>query len=131
METTVSSSSSDTSFEAFAPPSVIAAKGGAMARVLEQAALAAAGEAKVLITGESGAGKDLVAREIHSRSRRASRPFVAINCAGLTETLLESELFGHVKGSFTGALRDNPGRLKLANHGTLFLDEVGDMSVRM
>ena len=102
-----------------------------MARALQQAALAAAGDAKVLITGESGVGKDLVAREIQANSYRASRAFVTINCAGLVETLLESELFGHTKGSFTGAFRDYPGRLQLANHGTLFLDEVGDMSLRM
>jgi transcriptional regulator with PAS, ATPase and Fis domain len=91
----------------------------------------ATGDAKVLITGESGVGKDLIAREIHGRSTRASRPFIAVNCAGLTETLLESELFGHVKGSFTGAYRDKPGKLQLANKGTLFLDEVGEMSLRM
>jgi DNA-binding NtrC family response regulator len=102
-----------------------------MKQVLATAVLAAAGDAKVLITGESGVGKDLLAREIHARSRRAQRRFIAINCAGLTETLLESELFGHVKGSFTGAYRDKVGQLLLADHGTLFLDEVGDMSLRM
>jgi len=91
----------------------------------------ATGEAKVLITGESGVGKDLIAREIHARSSRAPRAYIAVNCAGLTETLLESELFGHVKGSFTGAYRDKPGKLQLAHRGTLFLDEVGEMSLRM
>ena len=99
--------------------------------VLRLSHRAAHGDAKVLITGESGVGKDLIAREIHAHSQRASGPFVAVNCAGLTETLLESELFGHVKGSFTGAYRDKLGKLELANGGTLFLDEVGEMSLRM
>src|SRR4029078_8212012 len=87
-------------------------------------------DAKVLITGESGVGKDLIAREIHARSVRAPRSYIAVNCAGLTEPLLESELFGHVKGSLTGAYRDKPGKLQLAHRGTLFLDEVGEMSLR-
>jgi len=86
---------------------------------------------KILITGESGVGKDVLARHIHARSNRAQQPMVSINCAGLTDSLLESELFGHTKGSFTGAFRDKLGRLQLAHHGTLFLDEVGDMSLRM
>src|SRR5262245_59057637 len=77
-----------------------------MSEVLRLAERAALGEAKVLITGESGVGKDIVAREIHAHSLRSRGPYVAVNCAGLTETLLESELFGHVKGSFTGAYRD-------------------------
>src|SRR5687767_6468137 len=96
--------------------------------VVDKAALS---DGKVLITGESGVGKDLMAQRIHVRSARASHPFVAVNCAGLTESLLESELFGHVRGSFTGAYRDKPGKLQAAHRGTVFLDEVGEMSLRM
>jgi two-component system response regulator AtoC len=110
---------------------VIIAASPAMLEVLAIARRAAVGEAKVLITGESGVGKDVIARTVHLHSNRVQGPFVAVNCAGLTETLLESELFGHVKGSFTGAYRDKPGKLQLAHRGTLFLDEVGEMSLRM
>ena len=102
-----------------------------LSEVIRLAHRAAHGDAKVLITGESGVGKDLLAREMHERSARAGGPFVAVNCAGLSETLLESELFGHAKGSFTGAYRDKVGKLQLADRGTLFLDEVGEMSLRM
>ena len=102
-----------------------------MTELLAMAERAAESPAKVLITGESGVGKDVVARYIHSCSSRRQAPFVAVNCAGVTETLLESELFGHVKGSFTGAYRDKRGKLQLAHRGTLFLDEVGDLSLRV
>jgi anaerobic nitric oxide reductase transcription regulator len=92
---------------------------------------AARTEAKVLILGETGVGKEVVAQLIHAHSPRVTRPFVAVNCSGIPETLLESELFGHVRGSFTGAYRDKPGLVRQADHGTLFLDELGEMSLRM
>ncbi len=88
-------------------------------------------DAKVLITGESGAGKEVVARQLWAQSKRANRSFVEVNCAGLPETLLESELFGHVRGSFTGAFRDKPGKLEIADDGTVFMDEIGEMTLRM
>jgi transcriptional regulator with GAF, ATPase, and Fis domain len=103
----------------------------AMITLVEAADRAALSEGKVLLTGESGVGKDLIARRIHGLSGRAGRPFVPVNCAGLTESLLESELFGHVRGSFTGAYRDKLGKLQAAHGGTVFLDEVGEMSLRM
>ena len=102
-----------------------------MARVHEDIRTAARSDAKVLIVGETGVGKEIVARLIHESGGRQSRNFVAINCAGLPDSLLESELFGHVRGSFTGAYRDKPGLAVMAHRGTLFLDELGEMSLRM
>jgi transcriptional regulator with GAF, ATPase, and Fis domain len=102
-----------------------------IAELIQEIDRIARSDAKVLVTGESGVGKELVATAIHRRSARASRALVTVNCAGLPETLLESELFGHVKGSFTGAYRDKIGKLELADGGTIFLDEIGEMTLRM
>ncbi|BAM03906.1 sigma-54-dependent transcriptional regulator [Phycisphaera mikurensis] len=96
----------------------------ALANQVEQVAPA---PLPVLVTGESGTGKELVARAIHSRSKRSGKPFVPINCAGLSESILEDELFGHVRGAFTGAEKDRQGRFEYASGGTMFLDEIGDM----
>ncbi len=102
-----------------------------MQRIIERIRKAARNKLTVLILGETGTGKDLIARAIHRCSDRARRPFKSLNCAGLSETLIESELFGHVKGSFTGAIADRKGYFAAAEGGTLFLDEIGDMPMRM
>jgi transcriptional regulator with PAS, ATPase and Fis domain len=103
----------------------------AMTDLKQEVERVARSDAKVLITGESGVGKEIVAHAIHAGGPRASMIFAPVNCAGLPETLLESELFGHVKGSFTGAYRDKPGKLETAHMGTAFLDEIGEMTLRM
>ena len=100
----------------------------AMQHVLELAARVAPIDTTVLVCGESGTGKEFIVRLIHDQSPRAAAPFVSINCAALTETLLESELFGHVRGAFTGAVRDKPGLFEVAGKGTIFLDEIGEMA---
>ncbi|MGH9317066.1 MAG: sigma-54-dependent transcriptional regulator, partial [Thermoanaerobaculia bacterium] len=110
--------------------SVLVGRSAPMQRLREEVARAAPTSATVLITGESGTGKELVAREIHKASRVASGPFVQVNCAAIPEELIESELFGHEKGSFTGAVRKQTGKFVEADGGTIFLDEVGDMSAR-
>lgn len=106
----------------------IIGKSEAMQEVFKRIGQVAETEATVLITGESGTGKELVARAIYHHSRRADRPFLAVNCAAIPEPLLESELFGHERGAFTGAVARRPGKFEAAHEGTLFLDEIGDMS---
>jgi DNA-binding NtrC family response regulator len=109
----------------------IVTTGGTMAEVLSKVARVAPSDVSVLVTGESGTGKELVARAIHGASRRARGPFVAVNAAALSPTLLESELFGHERGAFTGADRARAGRFESAGGGTLFLDEIGDLSAEV
>lgn len=105
----------------------IPARSAALAQVYEMADRAAASNINTLILGETGAGKEVMARYLHAQSSRANKPFIAINCAGLPESLIEDELFGHEKGAFTGALGPRPGLIEVADEGTLFLDEVGEM----
>ncbi len=117
--------------EAEAEPAPAPTLSGAMERVWALADRIADTDVPVLLVGESGVGKDVVARRIHATSRRASRPFVKINCAALPAELLESELFGHDKGAFTGAHAEKPGKFELADQGTIFLDEIGEMDPRL
>ena len=112
-------------------PNGIIGHGPALRKVLEQVAIVAPTPATVLIEGESGTGKELVARAIHDRSPRRQRPFIGVNCASIPRELFESEFFGHVKGAFTGALRDRAGRFQAAAGGTLFLDEVGELPLEL
>ena len=109
----------------------IISRSQAMAEVLAEAKLVAVSDASVLIRGESGTGKELLARAIHRASRRAKGPFIAVNCGAIPEQLLESELFGHEKGSFTGAVSSRDGLVQAADGGTLFLDEIGDMALHL
>lgn len=111
-------------------PSLLIGNSEAMRKLTQLSDEVARSEVTVLIEGESGTGKEIVARSIHLKSPRAAKPFVSVNCAALPEQLLEAELFGHVKGAFTGAVADKPGGFQLADGGTLFLDEIGDLSAK-
>ena len=104
-------------------------QGKAHKRLVEEIKLVGGSDLTVLITGETGVGKELVAQAIHAASPRAEKPIISLNCAALPDTLVESELFGHVRGAFTGAVNDRRGKFELANGGTLFLDEVGELSL--
>ena len=103
---------------------------GTMGQLREQIAMAAPTNGRVLVFGENGTGKELVARTVHALSRRHAGPFIEVNCAAIPEELIESELFGHVRGAFTNAVSDRRGKFEAADGGTIFLDEIGDMSLK-
>src|ERR1700728_4621726 len=105
----------------------IVGESAALKAVLEEVRLVAPTDSTVLILGETGTGKELIARAIHAKSKRSTRPFIRVNCAAIPPSLIASELFGHEKGAFTGALQRRLGRFEAANHGTIFLDEIGEM----
>jgi NtrC-family two-component system response regulator AlgB len=113
------------------PPALLESRDASMARALSTARQAAASDASILLLGESGTGKNVLARAIHAWSPRSEQPFVTIACTTLGENLLESELFGHVKGAFTGAWKDKPGRLEAAGGGSVFLDEIGELPLAL
>jgi two-component system, NtrC family, response regulator AtoC len=117
--------------DAFEEQKTVIGRSPAMVEVFKLVARVAPTKSTVLILGESGTGKEVIARSIHQHSSRAQRPFVAVDCGALTETLLESELFGHTRGAFTGAVSDKKGVFQLADGGTCFLDEIGDISANM
>jgi transcriptional regulator with GAF, ATPase, and Fis domain len=117
--------------EPFSPDSVVVGTSARMRGVFDFVRVIANGESTVLITGESGTGKELIANLIHHSSARRHRPFVAVSCAILSETLIESELFGHERGAFTNAIKERPGRFELADGGTLFLDDIDDVPLSM
>lgn len=112
-------------------PTQIVAEAPTMKRLMDRVAKVAASEASVMISGESGTGKEVIAKALHNGSTRAEKPFIAVNCAAIPKDLIESELFGHIKGSFTGAVNDRKGKFSLANGGTLFLDEIGELPVEL
>ena len=112
------------------PQFTMVGQSASMIALREQVGIAAPSNGRVLIFGENGTGKELVARNIHDMSRRRTGPFIEVNCAAIPEELIESELFGHIRGAFTGAVADRRGKFELANGGTIFLDEIGDMSLK-
>src|SRR5438093_7005392 len=111
--------------------SVVVGKSARMRAVFEFLRVIGNSESTVLITGESGTGKEVTATRVHQNSRRRHHPFVAVSCALFSETLIESELFGHERGAFTGAIKDRPGRFEMAEGGTIFLDDIDDVPLSM